>query len=103
MAQLRRRHDEIVERGARVVVVGPEGPDAFRKYWRKEDMPFLGLPDPAHEVLRLFGQEFKILRLGRMPAQVVVDRDGTVRAAWYGSSMSDIPSVEELLEVLDGL
>jgi len=38
-----------------------------------------------------------------MPAQAIVDRDGFVRWIHYGHSMSDIPSNEELLALLDGL
>jgi peroxiredoxin len=38
-----------------------------------------------------------------MPAVLVVDPDGIVRAAWYGESMRDIPSIEEVLAVLDSL
>ncbi|MBO9358928.1 MAG: hypothetical protein J7450_05130 [Thermomicrobium sp.] len=44
----------------------------------------------------------KLLKLGRMPAVLVVDADGIVRAAWYGESMRDIPSVEETLQALQG-
>ncbi len=103
MAQLRHQHDEFERRGARVVVVGPEGPEAFRRYWQQEGLPFVGLPDPRHEVLKLFGQQVKIFKLGRMPAQVVIDRQGVVRFVHYGHGMSDIPPNEELLALLDGL
>jgi peroxiredoxin Q/BCP len=54
-------------------------------------------------VLKLYGQEIKLFKLGRMPAQVIVDRKGVARFAHYGHSMSDIPDNRELLEILDGL
>ena len=38
-----------------------------------------------------------------MPAQVIVDRQGVARYVHYGHDMSDIPSNEELLAVLDAL
>jgi hypothetical protein len=38
-----------------------------------------------------------------MPALVVVDRSGNIRYRQYGDSMSDIPSVDEVLAVLDRL
>jgi peroxiredoxin Q/BCP len=103
MAQLRHQHAEFVRRAARVVVVGPEGPEAFRRYWEKESLPFTGLPDPVHRVLKLFGQQVRIFKLGRMPAQLVVDRQGVVRFVHYGHSMTDIPPNQELFELLDGL
>ena len=103
MAQLRQQHRGFEKRGARVIVVGPEGPEPFRRYWQKEELPFVGLPDPSHRVLKLFGQQVKIFKLGRMPAQVLLDAQGVVRFVHYGHGMSDIPPNEELFALLDGL
>jgi peroxiredoxin Q/BCP len=36
-----------------------------------------------------------------MPAQVIVDKKGLVRFAYYGRSMSDIPENREVLVLLD--
>jgi peroxiredoxin Q/BCP len=103
MAQLRQQHSEFTRRDTRIVVVGPEGAGAFADYWRKESLPFIGLPDPKHDVLKLFGQQVKIFKLGRMPAQVLVDRRGVARFVHYGHNMTDIPPNEELLALLDSL
>jgi peroxiredoxin Q/BCP len=103
MAQLRREYPQFVERDAEIIAVGPEGREAFARYWIANEMPFVGLPDPKHSVLRLYGQEVKLLRLGRMPAQVIVDVAGRVRYVHYGHSMSDIPPNDELLALLDEL
>ena len=43
------------------------------------------------------------LEIRRMPAMVVVDMDGKIRYRHYGESMSDIPSDEEILSLLDEL
>ncbi|MGD2121071.1 MAG: redoxin domain-containing protein [Gemmatimonadota bacterium] len=101
MAQLRQGYKGFTDRGAEVVVVGPEGREAFADYWEKHDLPFIGLPDPKHSVLKLYGQEVKIFKFGRMPAQVVVDGDGQVRYVHYGHSMGDIPSNAEIWGILD--
>jgi peroxiredoxin Q/BCP len=103
MAQLRQGFEGFTQRGAEVVVVGPEGREAFADYWEKHDLPFIGLPDPEHSVLKLYGQEVKIFKFGRMPAQVVVDRGGRVRYVHYGHSMGDIPSNAEIWGILDTL
>ena len=103
MAQLRLDHPHFVAAGAEIVVVGPDTADAFRAYWAEHDLPFIGLPDPEHKVLRLFGQEVNLFKLGRMPAQVIVDRQGTARYAHYGHSMSEIPENAEILEILRDL
>lgn len=101
MAQLRQDYAEFTKRGAEIVVVGPEDEAAFRAYWAKENLPFTGLPDPKASVLKLYGQEVSLFKLGRMPAQVVVDNQGVARFVHYGHSMSDIPKNEELLGLLD--
>ena len=103
MAQLRRDYEEFVERDTEVIVIGPEIEVAFTRYWKKENLPFVGLPDPGHTVLKLYGQEVNLFKLGRMPAQVIVDRTGQARYVHYGHSMSDIPPNEELLALLDEL
>ena len=50
-----------------------------------------------------YGQEIKLFKFGRMPAQVLVDRAGRARFVHYGHDMSDIPSNVEILELVDGL
>lgn len=86
-----------------MVVVGPEGPRAFQNYWEENALPFIGLPDPDHRILKLYGQEVRLFKFGRLPAQVIIDQDAMVRFVHYGKSMRDIPSNEELLRILDGL
>jgi peroxiredoxin len=103
MAQLRRDHAEFVARNAEIVVVGPESTERFGDYWREHDLPFIGLPDAEHRVLKLYGQEVSLFRLGRMPASVLIDCEGVARFVHYGHSMSDIPSTAELLTLLDEL
>ena len=103
MAQLRQDYAEFTAREAEIIVVGPEGEAAFQAYWKKENLPFIGLPDPGATVLKLYGQEVNLFNLGRMPAQVVVDRRGKARFVHYGHSMSDIPKNSELLAILDQL
>jgi peroxiredoxin Q/BCP len=100
MAQLRQDYDKFVAQDTEVIVVGPEGADAFADYWQKNDLPFVGLPDPSHSVLKRYGQEVKIFKFGRQPAQVSMDKNGQVRFVHYGHDPSDIPSNEEILDVL---
>jgi peroxiredoxin Q/BCP len=101
MAQLRQDYDEFIARNTEVVVAGPEGAKAFAKFWDKESLQFIGLPDPTHSVLKLYGQQVKIFKLGRMPAQVLIDKQGTVRYVHYGKSMDDIPETKKLLALID--
>lgn len=101
MTQLRQEHQKFVDRQTQIIILGPENADAFKKYFVKNDLPFVGLPDPKASVLKLYGQEVNLFKLGRMPAQVIVDKEGVARFVHYGHSMSDIPENAELLALID--
>jgi len=92
---------DFLERDTVIVVLGPEGKKAFASYFKEHKLEFRGCPDPKHEILRLYGQQVKLFRLGRMPAQVLIDKQGVVRYAHYGLSMRDIPSTEEMMELIE--
>jgi peroxiredoxin Q/BCP len=103
MAQLRRDYQSFSNQSTTIIVVGPENQDQFKKYWSENDLPFIGVPNPDHSVLKQFGQEVNLFKLGRMPAQVILDQKGMVRYAHYGHGMSDIPDNEEILAVLQAI
>jgi len=103
MAQLRQDYQRFVDRQAEIIAVGPEDTEAFANFWHGERMPFVGIADHKHAVANLYGQKVKLLKLGRMPALVVVDKEGKIRYQHYGDSMRDIPSNGEILSVLDDL
>ena len=83
--------------------MGPNEEVTFKRYWRNERLPFVGLPDPEHKVSRMYRQEVNLFKLGRMPLSCIVDAKGYVRFVHYGASMRDIPSNDELLQVIDEL
>ena len=101
MAQLRQDYQEFINRQTSVIVVGPEDARDFKLYWSQHKLPFVGLPDLKASVLRLYGQEVNLFKLGRMPAQVIVDKTGLARFVHYGHSMSDIPANVDVFELLD--
>lgn len=103
MAQLRRDYDEFTERDTAVLILGPENATKFASYFTENEIPFPGLPDPKSTVLKLYGQEIKLFKFGRMPAQVLVDKQGIARYVHYGSSMSDIPKDADILDLVDKL
>jgi peroxiredoxin Q/BCP len=101
MAQLRQDYQKFVERKSEVIAIGPEDAKSFAEWWRREHMPFPGIPDPEHVIAKMYGQQVKLMKFGRMPALVVLDMDGKIRYRHYGESMSDIPLDEEILSLLD--
>lgn len=64
-------------------------------------IPYIGLPDPKHKIADLYGQEWNIFKLGRVPALMLVDKKGNIRYQHYGDSMRDIPENALILAMLD--
>ena len=103
MAQLRQDYAEFTSRNTEIIAIGPEGAECFQSYWKSEELPFIGLPNPSNSVLKLYGQEVNLFKLGRMPAQAIIDRQGVVRYIHYGHNMTDIPDNHELLQLIEQL
>ena len=97
---MRQEYQHYVKLDTEIVVVGPEGTEAFQEYWENENLPFIGIPDPKHKILKLYGQEVKLFKLGRLPAQMLIDKSGMLRYVHYGHSMTDIPSNEDMINLI---
>ena len=100
---MKQAYKEFTSRNATIVVVAPHAAAKVTEYWKEEELPMIGVPDEDGTLAHLYGQEWKLLKLGRMPALFVIDRKGTLAFAQYGKTMSDIPKNSEMLQVLDGL
>jgi peroxiredoxin len=103
MAQLRQDYQEFVRLNTVVIAIGRDTARAFQSFWEARQLPFIGLPDPKGKVLKQYGQEIKLLKLGRMPAQVIVDIQGVVRYLHYGQNMADISTNKEIFDILISL
>lgn len=103
MAQLRQDFTEFERRNTVILVVGPENAEAFTRHFGEHSLPFVGLPDPSRNVLALYQQKVNLFKMGRMPAQFLVDRNGLVCYAHYGRTMADIPENAEILSLIDEL
>jgi peroxiredoxin len=66
------------------------------KYARKYPVFY----DETKKVPKLLKQEIRLLKLGRMPGLLVVDKKGIIQYAYYGKNMHDIPENEEIIGVL---
>ena len=96
--QLHRDYEKFNEQETAVIAVGPDSREDFKEFWREHNIPFIGLADPDHKVAKQYDQEVNILKFGRVPAQMIIDKDGMVRFVHYANSMSDIPENEAILE-----
>jgi peroxiredoxin Q/BCP len=86
--------------GTEIVVVTRHDAAAMRAHWHKERLPYLGIADEQGRITARFGQQWKLHKLGRMPAQLIIDCAGTVAFAHYGASMSDIPDNARMLALI---
>ena len=100
MAQLRQDYPQFLQLSTNILVTGPDRVESFQHYWQQEHFPFLGIPDPTHSILNLYGQEVRLLKLGRMPAVMLIDINGFLRYIHYGNSMADIPCNKEILDLI---
>ena len=92
-----------MDRNTIVVAIGPEDKKSFKKYWDEHEFEFYGIPDEKQYVLDMYDQKVSIFKLGRMPAQILVDKEGLLRFIHYGQSMKDISENEEILKIIDNL
>ena len=100
---MRQDYQTFRSNNAEVIAIGPGSNRAFRRFWEQHELPFPGVPDPGGGVLKALGQEFRLLKLGRLPGVIVVGRDGVIRFTHYGTAQWDIPPNSELLALLEGL
>lgn len=98
--ELRERYASLKARGVDVMVVGPDGPDAFRSYFEREKLPFRGIPDRGGTLLGLLGQEQNWIKFGRLPAVLAIDPEGRVLARHMSRSARDLPDLGRIADAL---
>ena len=103
MAQLRQDYEAFKKRNTVVIAVGPDSKRDFQKFWKQKEIPFIGLADPKHKAAKKYEQEVNILKFGRVPAQMLIDKNGVLQYVHYSNSMSDIPDNKEILAKIDEL
>jgi len=103
MMQLHQDYDKFVEKDTVIVAIGPENTNKFKTYWEENNLKFYGISDENHSILKLYGQQVNLFKLGRMPAQMLVDKMRVLRYIHYGHSMKDIPENSEIFELINSL
>ena len=92
---------EFEKRGAAIAVIIHDDEETIADYWRKNNLPYVGIPDPEGAIAERYGQEWRLFRGGRMPALFIIDRQRRLRATHRGRGMKDIPSNASVLAELD--
>ncbi len=91
------------EHHANIAVVARHSVEKVKSYWQKENLPYIGIPDPEATLGDLYHQQWKASKLGLMPALFIVDQGGKLVYAYYSNGMSDIPTNQKLFDVLKAL
>ena len=101
LGQMKQDYNKFVTKNASVVVVTPHDIEKTSKYFSKNNLPFYGIPDPDHKVANLYKQQWKLTKLGLMPALFVIDRAGEIVFSYYSKNMKDIPANDVVIGVLE--
>ncbi len=88
---------------ANIAVVVRDETKSVADFWAKNKLYYLGIPDNEKKLGNLYQQNWKLLKLGLMPAMFVIAQDGKIDFVHYSSSMKDIPENSTILEVLKTL
>lgn len=56
--------------------------------------------DKKKNIAKILRQEIKILKMGRMPGLIIIDKHGIIRYAYYSDNMHDIPENKEIIDEL---
>jgi len=94
---------QFADRKAQIVVIAPHGTEKVKAYWEREELPFIGIPDPDGRLGKIYGQEWNLIKLGRMPALFIIDPKGSIAFAQYSKNMADISNNNVLFKILEGL
>jgi peroxiredoxin len=91
------------EAGARVVAVAPEGADGVTRFVASNPYPFPLLADTDHAVFDAYDVVSTMMSLGQRPALFVIGGDGTVRFDSVGTQQWQIPTNDNVLDVVKSL
>jgi peroxiredoxin Q/BCP len=97
---LRKEYETFQELNAELYPILVDDKDNAIKMEEKYARKFPIYYDEEKKVANMLNQEVKLLKLGRMPALLILDTENVIRYAYYGESMSDIPENDQLFEVL---
>jgi len=100
-AHLRKGFEKFEQMDAFLYPILADSEDNAKKLEKKYAIKYPIFYDPSKKVPKMLNQEIKLLKFGRMPGLLIVDKEGIIQYAYYGDNMHDIPENETLFEVLE--
>lgn len=97
---MRDDHGAFTELGASILAVAPDTVDGVAKYVTENPVPYPIVADAEHAAFDAYDVASRALSLGQRPALFVIDRTGTVRYDSVGTQQWQIPTNEQVQEVL---
>jgi peroxiredoxin len=85
------------------VAIAPDSAEGVARFVRDSGYPFALLPDEDHAVFDAYDVVSTMMSLGQRPALFVVDGGGIVRFDSIGTQQWQIPSNDNVLDVIAGL
>lgn len=101
--RLRDDYEKIKNLNAELYAILPDNLESAKKFESKYAKKYPLYYDAKKKVNKMLKQEVKPLKLGRMPALLIIDKQGIIKYAYYSDEMSDIPENDEIFEVLQNI
>lgn len=98
---MKKDYSKFVAKNASIVVVAPHDVEKTSKYFSKNKLPFYGIPDPDHKLAELYRQQWKLTKLGLMPALFIIGKKGKIVFSYYSKNMKDIPANDLVIGLLE--
>ncbi len=100
MVQLHQDKEKFDEKKIEVIAICPENEEKIKKFLRKQNLDLTFIADPSHNLAKSYKQRVSIFKLGRLPAQILLDKEGNRIFEHYSNSMSDIMENEQILNLV---
>ncbi len=95
--QLHRDIAKFEAKKIKIVAISPEKIKQVAKYHQKHQLSFDLVSDNQHLLGNKYGQQVILLKLGRMPAQIILNKNQAIIFKHYASSMLNIISNDKIL------
>ncbi len=97
MMQLHQDRNLFAQKNIKVIVICPETIEGIEQFLTGHELAFDLVADNDHTLATKYGQKVVLLKLGRMPAQLIINKEETVVFRHYAKNMVDIIENKEIL------
>ncbi len=98
MVRLHQEKDFLKSKNVNLVVIVPENEAGLTKYLNNTSINLNFVSDSKHTIADKYHQAVKFLKLGRMPAQILLDKDLNVVYEHHASNMKDVVLESEIFK-----